>query len=201
MNNIPSVFWLIPIASVVALGMAWFFFRSMMKEDEGTDRMKEIAEHVRKGAMAYLKQQYKVVTMVFVVLAIVFSFMAYVLKVQNPWVPFAFLTGGLFSGLAGFFGMKTATYASARTANGARTGLDKILKRVPKSPIFAWFANICCSRCTSLLSISIHIFVILIFYPAPNSQVIGFILLTLRTFVIVENINHRFSGFFAIFGT
>uniref|UniRef100_UPI003FEDE3A4 sodium-translocating pyrophosphatase n=1 Tax=Prevotella sp. TaxID=59823 RepID=UPI003FEDE3A4 len=128
MNNIPLVFWLIPIASVVALGMAWFFFRSMMKEEEGTDRMREIAAHVRKGAMAYLKQQYKVVTMVFVVLAIVFAFMAYVLKVQNPWVPFAFLTGGLFSGLAGFFGMKTATYASARTVNGARTGLDKGLK-------------------------------------------------------------------------
>ena len=128
MNNIPSVFWLIPIASVVALGMAGFFFRSMMKEDEGTDRMKEIAAHVRKGAMAYLKQQYKVVTIVFVVLAIIFAFMAYVMKVQNPWVPFAFLTGGLFSGLAGFFGMKTATYASARTAHGARTGLDKGLK-------------------------------------------------------------------------
>ena len=128
MNNIPLVFWLIPIASVVALGMAWIFFRSMMKEDEGTERMKEIAAHVRKGAMAYLKQQYKVVTIVFVVLAIVFAFMAYVLKVQNPWVPFAFLTGGLFSGLAGFFGMKTATYASARTAHGARTGLDTGLK-------------------------------------------------------------------------
>ena len=128
MNNIPLVFWLIPIASVVALGMAWFFFRSMMKEDEGTERMKEIAAHVRKGAMAYLKQQYKVVTIVFVVLAIVFAFMAYVLKVQNPWVPFALLTGGLFSGLAGFFGMKTATYASARTAHGARNGLDKGLK-------------------------------------------------------------------------
>ena len=128
MNNIPLVFWLIPIASVVALGMAWFFFRSMMREEEGTERMKEIAAHVRKGAMAYLKQQYKVVTIVFVVLAIVFAFMAYVLKVQNPWVPFAFLTGGLFSGLAGFFGMKTATYASARTVNGARSGLDKGLK-------------------------------------------------------------------------
>ena len=128
MNNISLVFWLIPIASVVALGMAWIFFRSMMKEDEGTERMKEIAAHVRKGAMAYLKQQYKVVTIVFVVLAIVFAFMAYVLKVQNPWVPFAFLTGGLFSGLAGFFGMKTATYASARTAHGARTDLDKGLK-------------------------------------------------------------------------
>ena len=128
MNNIPLVFWLIPIASIVALGMAWYFFRTMMKEDEGTERMKEIAAHVRKGAMAYLKQQYKVVTIVFIVLAIVFAFMAYVLKVQNPWVPFAFLTGGLFSGLAGFFGMKTATYASARTAHGALTGLDKGLR-------------------------------------------------------------------------
>ena len=128
MNNIPLVFWLIPIASIVALGMAWYFFRSMMNEDEGTDRMREIAEHVRKGAMAYLKQQYKVVAIVFAVLAIVFAFMAYGLKVQNPWVPFAFLTGGLFSGLAGFFGMKTATYASARTAHGSRTGLDKGLK-------------------------------------------------------------------------
>ena len=128
MNNIPLVFGLIPIASIVALGMAWYFFRSMMNEDEGTDRMREIAEHVRKGAMAYLKQQYKVVAIVFAVLAIVFAFMAYGLKVQNPWVPFAFLTGGLFSGLAGFFGMKTATYASARTAHGARTGLDKGLK-------------------------------------------------------------------------
>ena len=128
MNNIPLVFWLIPIASIVALGMAWYFFRTMMKEDEGTERMKEIAAHVRKGAMAYLKQQYKVVTIVFIVLAIVFAFMAYVLKVQNPWVPFAFLTGGLFSGLAGFFGMKTATYASARTAHGARTELDKGLR-------------------------------------------------------------------------
>ena len=122
--NIPFAFWLVPIASVVALGMAWLFFRSMLKADEGTPRMREIAGHVRHGAMAYLKQQYKVVCIVFVVLAILFAFMAYVLKVQNPWVPFAFLTGGFFSGLAGFFGMKTATYASARTANAARQSLD-----------------------------------------------------------------------------
>ncbi|MCI6161302.1 MAG: sodium-translocating pyrophosphatase [Prevotellaceae bacterium] len=128
MNNIPTVFWLVPVASFCALGMAWFFFQSMMKEDEGMPRMKEIASHVRKGAMAYLKQQYKVVFYVFVVLALIFAFMAYVLHVQNPWVPFAFLTGGLFSGLAGFFGMKTATYASGRTANGARKGLDKGLQ-------------------------------------------------------------------------
>ena len=128
MSNIPYVFWLVPIASIVALSMAWYFFRSMMKADEGTPRMKEIAGHVRRGAMAYLKQQYRVVTIVFIVLAVLFAFMAYVLKVQNPWVPFAFLTGGFFSGLAGFFGMKTATYASARTANAARKSLDGGLK-------------------------------------------------------------------------
>ena len=128
MNNIPLVFWLIPAASITALAMAWYFFRTMMKEEEGTARMIEIAAHVRKGAMAYLKQQYKVVGIVFAVLAVLFAFMAYVLKVQNPWVPFAFLTGGLFSGLAGFFGMKTATYASARTANAARKGLDRGLR-------------------------------------------------------------------------
>ncbi|MDD6804621.1 MAG: sodium-translocating pyrophosphatase [Prevotellaceae bacterium] len=126
--NIPFVFWLVPIASVVALAMAGYFFRQMRKEDEGTPRMIEIAEFVRKGAMAYLRQQYKVVTIVFIVLAVVFAFMAYVLKVQNPWVPFAFLTGGFFSGLAGFFGMKTATYASARTANAARKSLNSGLK-------------------------------------------------------------------------
>lgn len=128
MSNIPSVFWLVPVASLTALAAAWFFFRSMMKEDEGTVRMREIAGYVRKGAMAYLKQQYKIVTIVFVILAAVFAFMAYVMKVQNPWVPFAFLTGGFFSGLAGFLGMKTATYASARTANAARRGLDCGLK-------------------------------------------------------------------------
>ncbi len=126
--NIPSVFWLVPLASVVALGMAWYFFRQMLKTDEGTPRMREIAEYVRRGAMAYLRQQYKVVTIAFVVLAIIFAFMAYVLEVQNPWVPVAFLTGGFFSGLAGFIGMKTATYASARTANACRQGMDGGLK-------------------------------------------------------------------------
>jgi K(+)-stimulated pyrophosphate-energized sodium pump len=126
--NIPSVFWLVPMASVVALGMAFFFFRQMMGEDEGTPRMREIALYVRRGAMAYLRQQYKVVGIVFAVLCVVFAFMAYGLHAQNPWVPFAFLTGGFFSGLAGFFGMKTATYASARTANAARKSLDSGLK-------------------------------------------------------------------------
>ncbi len=124
MENIISVFWLVPVASLIALGMALYFYLQMKKEDEGTPRMREIAQHVRKGAMAYLKQQYKIVAVVFIVLAVVFAVMAYGFQMQNPWVPFAFLTGGLFSGLAGFFGMKTATYASARTANAARKSLD-----------------------------------------------------------------------------
>lgn len=128
MSDIPSIFWLIPLASVAALVMAWTFFSRMMREEEGTPRMCEIAGYVRRGAMAYLKQQYKVVLIVFIVLAIIFAIMAYGFHVQNPWVPFAFLTGGFFSGLAGFFGMKTATYASGRTANAARQGLDKGLK-------------------------------------------------------------------------
>ncbi len=126
--SIPSFFWIVPVASIVALSMAWFFFRQMKGEDEGTPRMREIAAHVRHGAMAYLKQQYKIVGIVFLALTVIFAFMAYVLEVQNPWVPFAFLTGGLFSGLAGFFGMKTATYASGRTANAARKSLDKGLR-------------------------------------------------------------------------
>ena len=126
--NTPSIFWLVPAASLVALAVAWIFYSRMKREDEGTERMREIAAHVRKGAMAYLRQQYTVVLVVFLVLALFFAYLAYGAGVQNPWVPFAFLTGGFFSGLAGFFGMKTATYASARTANAARQSLDRGLK-------------------------------------------------------------------------
>ena len=123
-----NLFCLVPAAAVIALAFAWLFFRQMMKESEGTVTMKEIALYVRKGAMAYLKQQYKVVTIVFVILALFFAVLAYGFGVQNPWVPFAFLTGGFFSGLAGFIGMKTATYASARTANAAMRSLNSGLK-------------------------------------------------------------------------
>ncbi|MBP5318142.1 MAG: sodium/proton-translocating pyrophosphatase, partial [Paludibacteraceae bacterium] len=125
--EIPHIFWAVPAASLLALGFAWMFFKQMMKEEEGTDLMKKIAAYVRQGAMAYLKQQYKVVIIVFVVLAAIFGVMS-MFGLQNPWVWFAFLTGGFFSGLAGFFGMKTATYASARTANAARKSLDGGLK-------------------------------------------------------------------------
>ena len=126
-KNMNSLFYLVPAAAVIALTFAYIFFRQMMKESEGTATMKQIAKFVREGAMAYLKQQYKVVIIVFAVLALLFAVLAY-FGVQNPWVPFAFLTGGLFSGLAGFIGMKTATYASARTANAASRSLNSGLK-------------------------------------------------------------------------
>ena len=122
-----SIVYIVLVASILALTFAFIFYKQMMKQDEGTDLMKKIAAHVRKGAMAYLKQQYKVVIIVFVILAAIFGIMAY-FKLQNGVVWFAFLTGGFFSGLAGFFGMKTATYASARTANAARKSLNSGLK-------------------------------------------------------------------------
>ncbi len=118
------LFWLVPCASLLALFFAWYFYREMKKTSEGTERMAYIAAAVRKGAMSYLKQQYKVVCIVFLCLVVLFAVMAYVFHVQNEWVPIAFLTGGFFSGLAGFLGMKTATAASARTANAARQSLN-----------------------------------------------------------------------------
>ena len=123
MSDLTLLMYVVLAASILALSFAYYFYRSMLGKDEGTELMKTIASHVRKGAMAYLKQQYKVVTIVFVVLAVIFAVMAY-FNLQNGIVWFAFLTGGFFSGLAGFFGMKTATYASARTANAARQSLN-----------------------------------------------------------------------------
>lgn len=123
-----ALFWLVPISSVLALLFAWYFYKQLMKTDEGTPQMKKIALYVRRGAMSYLRQQYKVVGLVFLVLVILFSIMAFGFGVQNKWVPVAFLTGGFFSGLSGYLGMKTATYASARTANAARTSLNRGLR-------------------------------------------------------------------------
>ncbi len=128
MNNISVVIPLISAAgAILALIFALVFFKSMMKNSEGTPRMIEIAQHVRDGAMAYLSRQYKVVGMVFIVLVILLTILAY-MGVQNPFVPVAFLTGGIFSGLCGFLGMKTATFASARTAHGASQSLNKGLQ-------------------------------------------------------------------------
>ena len=123
----PTWVYAVLAASILALIFAVVFYKMMMSASEGTSRMIEIAQHVRDGAMAYLMRQYKVVSVVFAVLFTLFAVLAF-LKVQNPFVPIAFLTGGFFSGLCGFLGMKTATNASARTAQGATEGLNKGLQ-------------------------------------------------------------------------
>ena len=178
MSNIPLIFWLVPVAAVVALGFAWYFFRAMMRESEGTPRMQEIASHVRKGAMAYLKQQYRVVAIVFVILVLFFVFLAYGLGVQNPWVPFAFLTGGFFSGLAGFIGMHTATYASARTAHAASKSLNKGLKVAFRSGAVMGLVVVG----LGLLDISVWYLVLDHFIDATGDQKLMIITTTMLTF-------------------
>ena len=129
---ITQFFWIVPVSSIIALIFAFIFFKKLMKASEGTERMAEIAQYVRDGAMAYLKRQYKVVGYVFAILFVLLGILAY-FKIQNPFVPIAFLTGGFFSGLCGYLGMRTATYASARTANGCRTSLNEGLQVAFKS--------------------------------------------------------------------
>lgn len=125
---ITPIFWIIPTAALIALLFAASFYFKMKKTSEGSARMQVIANHVRKGAMSYLRQQYKIVGYVFLSMVILFSIMAYGFDLQNKWVPIAFLSGGFFSALAGYLGMKTATYASARTANAAISSLNKGLQ-------------------------------------------------------------------------
>ncbi len=174
-----SLFYIVPAAAVIALFFAWYFFHQMMKESEGTATMKEIAQYVRDGAMAYLKQQYKVVTIVFAILAIFFAILAYGFHIQNPWVPFAFLTGGFFSGLAGFVGMKTATYASSRTANAVSRSLNAGLKLAFRSGAVMGLTVVG----LGLLDISIWYIVLKLFVSDPNpSQTLVTITTTMLTF-------------------
>lgn len=144
-SNIPLIFWLVPAAALIALGFARCFFVRMKRRSEGNETMRTIAGHVRKGAMAYLKQQYKIVGIVFLVLCLFFAVLAYGFGVQNPWVPFAFLTGGFFSGLAGYIGMKTATYASGRTAQAASSPLHALWWGLCSSLVPIW--NLSCLLC------------------------------------------------------
>ena len=122
-----SIWWIAPVCSIVALLSATLCYILMKRAGTGNERMEEIAGYVRDGAMAYLKQQYSRVGIVFAVLFVIFAVLA-VLKLQNPFVPVAFLTGGFFSGLCGFVGMKTATSASSRTAQGASESLNRGLQ-------------------------------------------------------------------------
>ncbi len=122
------IFWIAPVAVLFALVFAWYFFQDMKCQDEGTDAMRRIGLHVREGAMAYLRQQYRIMVVVFGVLALLFAVLAYGFGVQNPWLPVTFICGGFFSALAGFLGMQTATLASTRTAAAARTSLEQSLR-------------------------------------------------------------------------
>ena len=173
-----NLFYLVPLAAILALGFAWYFFRQMMKEGEGSVTMKEIALFVRKGAMAYLKQQYKVVTIVFVILAVFFAILAYGFGVQNTWVPFAFLTGGFFSGRAGIVGAKTGTYASARTANAAMRSLNSGLKVAFRSGAVMGLTVVG----LGLLDISLWYIVLDTFIGAEGPQKLVMVTTTMLTF-------------------
>jgi K(+)-stimulated pyrophosphate-energized sodium pump len=172
------IFFVIPVCSILALVFAFIFYRRMKRADEGTPTMREIASHVRKGAMAYIKQQYKVVTIVFFILALFFAILAYGFGVQNPWVPFAFLTGGFFSGLAGFIGMKTATFASSRTANACRKSLNSGLRVAFRSGAVMGLTVVG----LGLLDISLWYFILDAFIETTPEQKLVVITTTMLTF-------------------
>ncbi|HOP61314.1 MAG TPA: sodium-translocating pyrophosphatase [Candidatus Saccharicenans sp.] len=172
------MFWLAPLGSVSALFFAWLFYHQMKKKSEGTERMAQIASYVRKGAMAYLKQQYTVVAIVFACLVVLLGFLAFVLNVQNKWVPVAFLTGGFFSALSGYLGMKTATYASSRTANAARSSLNSALTIAFRSGAVMGLTVVG----LALLDISLWFLILKHFYPISNENNLIIITTTMLTF-------------------
>lgn len=192
MNN--NLFWLVPLGSIAALAFAYYFFKQMMKRSEGTDLMKKIAAYVREGAMAYLRQQYKVVIIFFIIMTILFSILAYGFNFQNPWVPFAFITGGFFSALAGFFGMKTATYASARTANAARNSLNDGLQVAFRSGAVMGLVVVG----LGLLDISIWFFVLNWFYPSTITD--GHNLIVVTTTMLTFGMGASAQALFARVG-
>ncbi|MBU1680540.1 MAG: sodium-translocating pyrophosphatase [Bacteroidetes bacterium] len=189
-----SIFSLVPLCALLALSFAFYFYNQMKKEEEGTATMKKIAQHVREGAMAYLKQQYKVVAVFFIVITLLFSFMAYVINVQNPWVPFAFISGGFFSGLAGFFGMKTATYASARTANAARYSLNRGLQISFRSGAVLGLVVVG----LGLLDISVWFIVLSYFYPIETNG--GHALIIISTTMLTFGMGASAQALFARVG-
>lgn len=187
------LFWLVPAASVLALTFAWIFFSKMMKADEGTDKMKKIANYVREGANAYLRQQYKIVIIVFVVITIIFSILAYGLGIQNPWVPFAFITGGAFSGLAGFIGMRAATFASSRVANACRHSLDSGLRLAFRSGAVMGLVVV------GLVLLDISIWFIVLNYFIPEMEG-GYQLMTITAVMLTFGMGASTQALFARVG-
>jgi len=175
--SLSNLFFLAPLGSILALAFAYYFFRFMKKQDPGSADMQRIAGYVQKGAMVYLKQQYRVVTFVFLLVFLLFSFMAFVLHAQNPWVPFAFITGGFFSGLAGFLGMRTATHASNRTTAGAKQSLNRGLQIAFRSGAVMGLVVVG----LALLDISLWFIILRYFIPEGPSQ-LAIITTTMLTF-------------------
>lgn len=190
------LFWIVPIASVLALSFAGYFFAKMMKADEGTDQMKKIATHVREGANAYLKQQYKVVIIVFLIITVVFSILAYGFRLQNPWIPFAFITGGAFSGLAGFFGMKAATFASSRVANASRKSLNSGLRLAFRSGAVMGLVVVG----LVLLDISIWFIILNHFIKTPEGMHTGYKLMTITAVMLTFGMGASTQALFARVG-
>ncbi|MGJ3242836.1 MAG: sodium-translocating pyrophosphatase [Opitutales bacterium] len=190
------LFWLAPIASVITLGFAWYFFAAMKKESPGNEQMVEIASHVTEGAKAYLNQQYKAVIKVFAALVIVFAILAYALKVQNPWAPLAFVTGGLFSGLAGYFGMRTATASANRTAQAASNSLDHGLRVAFRSGAVMGLSVVG----LGLLAISLWFIVLTRFYPLGDAELTGTNLLTITTILLSYGMGASLQALFARVG-
>jgi K(+)-stimulated pyrophosphate-energized sodium pump len=193
MSELPLLFWLVPLSSILALGFAFYFFKKMLKHDEGTDMMKKIAAHVRKGANSYLRQQYKVVFLVFLIITVIFSILAYGLGVQNEWVPFAFLTGGSFSALAGYFGMKTATFASARTTHAARTSLDGALRLAFRSGAVMGLVVV------GLVLLDVSLWFIILNLATPEAEP-GFKLLTITATMLTFGMGASTQALFARVG-
>lgn len=190
MQHLPILFWLTPVAAVVALFFAWHFYRDLMRQSEGTERMREIASHVREGAMAYLRQQYKVMGVVFVLIALLFAIAAFGFGMQSRWLPAGFIVWGFFSALAGYFGMRTATSASARTAQAASESLGKGLRVAFRSGAVMGLAVVG----LGLLTICLWFIVLLVFVRAadPAHQVM-LVTTTLLTFAMGASLQALFA--------
>ncbi|HSV76466.1 MAG TPA: sodium-translocating pyrophosphatase [Bacteroidales bacterium] len=189
----PIFFWIVPLSSVVALLFAYIFYKQMLGQDEGSDLIKKIAGHVRKGALAYLKQQYKIVLLVFLCLTALLSIMAYGLGIQNEWVPVAFLSGGFFSALAGFFGMRAAIYASSRVANACRHSLNRGLKLAFRSGAVMGLVVVG----LVLLDVSIWFMILNLFIPETEP---GFKLLTITATMLTFGMGASTQALFARVG-
>ncbi len=189
----PLIFWLVPISSFLALLFAWIFFKQMLGYSEGTEMMKKIAKHVRDGAGAYLRQQYKVVLLVFFILTVIFSIMAFGLGIQNKWVPFAFLSGGAFSGLAGFFGMRAATFASGRVANACRESLNGGLRLAFRSGAVMGLVVV------GLVLLDVSLWFIVLNIAIPEAEP-GFKLLTITATMLTFGMGASTQALFARVG-